>query len=86
MARVTVAQQRPEGRVWSGVPGVGGPLDLLQRVDVQGELELLDEQKKEMRSQVETFNERRREVVRSFAPRNAGRTVSRTDLRATRNI
>ena len=89
VACVTNAQSRPDSRGRSvGGPfgfGSGGPLDLLQRPDVQAELELLDEQKKEMNLRVETMNERRRDLLRSFADqfrdRDAGSEADREALR-----
>lgn len=70
----TLAQQRPEGRGRGGIaggppgfgpPGLGpgSPLELLQRPDVQTELELLNDQAKELREVVIQFNERRRELM-----------------------
>jgi len=71
-----------------GPPGFGGggPLELLQRPDVQAELELLDDQKDDLRSLVEQSNERRRELGRSFAEQFRNRdAASDTDRDALRN-
>ncbi|MCB9938242.1 MAG: hypothetical protein H6823_08370 [Planctomycetaceae bacterium] len=87
---VSNAQQRLEGRgrLAGGGPsgfGGGGPLDLLQRSDVQSELELLDEQKAALSKSVTKFNERRREVLMGFADqfrnRDAASVADREALR-----
>jgi hypothetical protein len=95
----SLAQQRPDGRGRSGVVGgppgfgPGGPLELLQRPDVQTELELLDDQTKELGEVVLQFNEQRRELLmdsmRQFrdpnatdADREALRGKIQEDLRA----
>lgn len=71
----TFAQPRPESRrPGGGLPGFsgGGPIDLLQRTDVQKELELLDDQKSELRVLVEKFSEQRRELGSSFVEQFRG--------------
>lgn len=55
----------PGGRGFPGGFG-GGPLELLQRPDVQAELELLDDQKHEARKLAEDLNSRRRELFGQF--------------------
>lgn len=90
VASAAVAQQRAEvrGRLGAGgPPGFGGgPLELLQRADVQAELELLDEQKNELNAAVVKFTERRREVLGKFAEqfrnRDAASEADRDALRA----
>lgn len=69
VAAVANSQQRGSGQGRGGPPGFGGggPLELLQRADVQSELELIDDQKDEARALVEKFNERRRELFSGFA-------------------
>jgi len=91
LAGATFAQPRPEGRGqgrpggWPLGFGEGGPLELLQRPDVQAELELLDEQKNDLRELVEKSNERRRELGNSFADqfrnRDAASDADREALR-----
>ncbi|MDA1051630.1 MAG: hypothetical protein O3C40_14270 [Planctomycetota bacterium] len=85
------AQPRPDGRgrggSGGGPPGFGGggPLELLQRSDVQAELELLDDQKDEARELVEQFNERRRELFSGFAEQFRNRDAAEADREALQN-
>ncbi len=86
---VTLAQPRPEGRGRGGPGGGpfgfgGGPVELLQRADVQAELELLDDQKNDLRALVEKSNERRREVLGGFAEQFRNREVAEADREALR--
>ncbi|MCB9874908.1 MAG: hypothetical protein H6821_12090 [Planctomycetaceae bacterium] len=83
-------QLRPEGRGRFGAGGPsgfggGGPLELLQRADVQAELELLDDQKEELSAAIARFAERRREVLGKFAEqfrnRDAASDADREALR-----
>jgi len=89
LACETSAQPRPEGRGRGGGPpgfGGGGPLELLQRPDVQAELELLDDQKNDLRALVEKSNERRRELFSGFPDQFRNRDAfSEADREALRN-
>ena len=92
LAGATFAQPRPDGRgrggLGGGLPGFGGggPLELLQRPDVQAELELLDEQKNDLLALVEKSNERRRELFSGFADQFRNRdAASEADREALRN-
>ncbi len=77
------AQNRPDGRGRGGpFGGGGGPLDLLQRPDVQAELELLDDQKEAVRELSRTSNERRREAFTGFAAQFRNREASEEERRA----
>ena len=92
LAGAAFAQPRPDergrGGPGGGPPGFGGggPLELLQRPDVQTELELLDDQMNDLRALVEKSNERRREVGGSFADQFRNRdAASEADREALRN-
>ncbi|MBC8350415.1 MAG: hypothetical protein H8E66_00405 [Planctomycetes bacterium] len=86
-ASASIAQQRPGGQGRGGPPGFGsgGPLELLQRADVQGELELLDDQKEEARDLVQKFNERRRELFSGFAEQFRNRDATDEQRQALRS-
>ncbi len=80
------AQNRPDGR-GRGLPfgGGGGPLELLQRGDVQAELELLDDQKESVRELARTSNERRRDMFGGFAAEFRNRDASEEERQALRD-
>lgn len=80
------AQQRPGGPGRGGPPGFGGggPLELLQRADVQGELELLDDQKEDARNLTRTVNERRRDLFSGFADEFRNRDATDEQRQALR--
>jgi hypothetical protein len=62
-----------------------GPVELLQRSDVQAELELLDDQRDDLRALVEKSNERRREVLGGFAEQFRNREAAEADREALRD-
>lgn len=82
MAVEARAQNRPDGRGRGGPFGGGGAVELLQRADVQAELELLDEQKEAARELLGKSNERRREVFGGFAEQFRNRDASEDQRRA----
>ncbi|MCH8149961.1 MAG: hypothetical protein IH987_18610 [Planctomycetes bacterium] len=65
-------------------PGGGDPISLLQRPDVQAELELVAEQKREVRGLPEKFAARRREVFSEFSGQPRGEDLSDKERQARR--
>ncbi len=68
-----------------GRPGGGDPIELLQRPDVQAELELLEEQRQESRGLMAKIAARRREVFGQFGGQPQGENLTEKERQARRD-